>query len=313
MTRKIIALGIAVVALLHLAFLPASHRFTSSETIDSFESNEKLTFSRLQTALTQIELPEEEHNTQKYVNWYFSKKKRDAEIILGKSPMYLPLIESYINEMGLPEELKYLPIVESALNPKAISSRGAVGLWQLMPRIARIYGLTIDANVDERRDPHKSTKAALQFLSDLYDEYGDWTLAMAAYNCGAPRMNKAIRFADSKNFWDVMPYLPKETQRYVPKILAAAYLVNYYPYHNIEPDYLDFELLYTEGHTVNQKINLRELAEAVDVPLKTIVKLNPSYRRTFIPANEKGNVLTLPKNTWETAFAFLDGENEVVE
>lgn len=296
MRNKAIALAVVAAALLQLAFLPASQRFASEGPANKpMTTDTETLFQRLELVLDEVNINKDDEVTLYYIKRYFSSRRRDAEILLGKSAMYLPMIEDYLRANQMPDELKYIPLVESALNPRAISHRGAVGLWQMMPRTGRIYGLAIDKYVDERRDPHKSTQAALRYLADLYAEYGDWALAIAAYNCGTPRMNKAIRWAQSKNFWDVQPYLPQETQKYVPKIMAAAYMINFYPYHDIEPDYTDQELLFTETISVYEKLNLKELIEETGVPAKTLYKLNPAFRGDIVPANEEGYQLIIPR------------------
>lgn len=296
MRNKAIALAVAVVGLVQLAFLPASQRFASENfSNQSMTTESAVIFERLENALDEVRIDKKDVATLQYVQRYFSSRRRDAEILLGKSAMYLPMIEEHLRLNNLPDELKYIPLVESALNPRAISPRGAVGLWQLMPRIGRIYGLQIDAYVDERRDPYKSTVAALQYLSDLYAEYQDWTLAMAAYNCGTPRVNKAIRWADSKDFWQLYHYLPQETQKYVPKIIAAAYMVNFYPYHDVVPDYPANELLFTQSIQVFDEVNLQVLIEQTGMPAEVVYKLNPAFRSEIIPASDEGYHLIVPR------------------
>jgi len=297
MRNKAIALAVAIIGIFQLAFLPASQRFTSENfSSQSINTETAIIFDRLENAMDEVSINRKDEETIHYVKRYFNSRLRDAEILLGKSAMYLPMIEDYIRANNLPDELKYIPLVESALNPRAISPRGAVGLWQLMPRIGRIYGLQIDAYVDERRDPHKSTVAALQYLSDLYSEYQDWTLAIAAYNCGTPRVNKAIKWANSKDFWQLYHYLPQETQKYVPKIIAAAYMVNFYPYHDVKPDYPANELLFTQSIIVFNEINLTQLIEETGMPADVFYKLNPAFRGDIIPASENGYHLIVPRD-----------------
>jgi membrane-bound lytic murein transglycosylase D len=301
MRNKAIALVLVMAALLQLAFLPASQRFTSEGPFNKpMTTDTEIIFERLELVIDEVNINKGDDATLSYIKRYFSSRRRDAEILLGKSAMYLPMIEDYLRANNLPDELKYIPLVESALNPRAISQKGAVGLWQMMPRTGRVFGLKIDKYVDERRDPHKSTQAALRYLADLYEEYDDWALAIAAYNCGTPRMNKAIRFAQSKNFWEVKNYLPRETQKYVPKIMAAAYMINFYPYHDIEPDYINQDLLFTETVMVYEKMNLKDLIAETGIPARILYKLNPAFRGNIIPASEEGYHLIVPR-TFSTA------------
>ncbi len=156
-----------------------------------------------------------------YINVYTKKRREQVKMMLGLSDYYFPMFEEVFDLYDVPYELKHLAIIESALNPRAVSRAGAVGTWQFMYRTGAHYGLTINSLVDERRDPLKATHSAAQFLSDLYGIYGDWTLALAAYNCGPGNVNKAIRRSGGKrNFWDIYYYLPRETRGYVPAFIA---------------------------------------------------------------------------------------------
>jgi len=181
-----------------------------------------------------------------YINTYTVKKRQHTEAMLGRISIYFPMFEKYLSENNLPVDLKYLSIVESALNPKAVSRSGAVGLWQFMPPTGKENGLKINSTVDERRDPHKSTLAAAKYLKKQYKRYNNWELALAAYNGGPGRVNRAIKRGRSKNFWRIKRYLPKETQNYVPAFIAATYVVNYYPEHNLVPVYPEIDLQMTE-------------------------------------------------------------------
>ncbi|NJK85235.1 MAG: lytic transglycosylase domain-containing protein [Bacteroidales bacterium] len=173
---------------------------------------------------------------RRYVEMYTNKRRDLVENMLGLSTYYFPIFDEIFDYYDIPNELKYLSVIESALNPYAYSRARAVGLWQFMYGTGRLYGLTINSLVDERRDPIKSTYAAAQFLSDLYKRYNDWTLALAAYNCGPGNVNKAIARSGGKtNYWDIYFYLPRETRGYVPAFVAASYVMNYYSEHNLKP------------------------------------------------------------------------------
>ena len=173
---------------------------------------------------------------QKFIDRYTGRLRHSVSYMLGASNFYIPIFEEALEAYGLPLELKYLPVIESALNPKATSHAGAAGLWQFMVATGKQYGLEINSLIDERRDPIKSSYAAAHYLKDLYNIFGDWSLVIAAYNCGPENINKAIHRADGQaDYWKIYPYLPRETRGYVPAFIAANYVMNYYCEHNICP------------------------------------------------------------------------------
>ncbi|PSR15109.1 MAG: hypothetical protein DA408_14915 [Bacteroidetes bacterium] len=229
---------------------------------------------------------------------------RDSEDILGRSAMYFPIFEHYLRLYNLPEALKYLPIVESSLLPDAESPLGAAGLWQFIPSTARMYGLKVNGQVDERRDPHKATEAAVRMLASLYEQFGDWSLVLAAYNCGPGRVRKAIRAANSTKFQVLKAFLPMESQHYVPRFVAAAYLMNYYSAHGLTPDYPSQELLDTRTFRLGKSLHLGTAARQLGVSYRTMCRLNPSFLQGMIPASEKGQYVTVPTAA-ATAFASL--------
>ena len=173
---------------------------------------------------------------QKYIDLYSGRLRNSVAILLGASNFYNPIFEEALESYQMPLELKYLPIIESALNPSAVSHAGAVGLWQFMITTGKQYGLEVTSLIDERRDPVKASYAAARYLRDLYDIFGDWSLAIAGYNCGPNNITKAIKRAGGiKDYWTIYPYLPAETRGYVPAFIAANYIMNYYCDHNICP------------------------------------------------------------------------------
>jgi membrane-bound lytic murein transglycosylase D len=230
---------------------------------------------------------------------YTVNYRRSGENILGKVDLYFPLFEKEIHERQLPEELKYVAVVESHLEPSATSHTGAAGLWQFMRPTGRMKGLKINSVVDERRDPVKSTRAALDYLHDLYCEFDDWTLAIAAYNCGPGNVRKAIRRGGSYNFWDIRRYLPRETQDYVPRIIAAMYLMQYYHIHNLTPRMVDRDIKYTTSISDGKSHNLYKLSQKLDIPYKTMRLLNPQYRQGYIPKNDGDYTLVIPRSRYE--------------
>lgn len=250
--------------------------------------------------IAQLPLPFEGRNTaqvRSYIRSYLVEGYRGSEDILGRADVYFPIFEHYLRMYNLPEELKYLPIVESALRPAVHSPVGAAGLWQFIPSTARIYGLTVNNQVDERLDPHKSTEAAVKMLSSLHDQFGDWGLVLAAYNCGPGRVRKAIRSAGSKNFWSVQAYLPRESQRYIPGFIAAAYVINYGGSHGLTPDYLATDLQNTRTFLLTRSLHLSTVARQLNVSYGTLQKLNPAFTQGLIPQNNEGHYITIPTRT----------------
>ena len=182
---------------------------------------------RLSALPTEMEMVYNEV-VQACIDRYTGRLRRSVSLMLGASNFYMPIFEQALESYGLPLELKYLPVIESALNPNAVSRVGATGLWQFMLATGKQYGLEVNTLYDERRDPLKSSNAAAHYLSDLYKIFGDWNLVIAAYNCGPENINKAIhRAGGSKDYWEIYPYLPRETRGYVPAFIAANYVMNY--------------------------------------------------------------------------------------
>ena len=209
-----------------------------------------------------------------YIEMY-SKRRKQISYMLGLSQYYFPLFEEALEAQNLPLELKYLPIIESALNPRACSPSGAAGLWQFMPGIGKVYGLENNSLIDERRDPLKSTYAATKYLKDLYAIYQDWTLVIAAYNCGPGTINKAIRRANGKHdYWQIYNYLPPQTRGYVPAFIATNYIMNYASEHNICPAETVIRP-YNDTIVVNDRLSLQQVAEKIDIPIEELRLLNP--------------------------------------
>ena len=247
---------------------------------------------------------------KKRIKQYTVSQRSASEVLLGRITMYFPLFEQKLREKGMPDDLKYLAVIESGLKPSAYSRCGASGLWQFMKPTARMYGMKITSTIDERRDPEKSTEAAVEYLQYLYERFGDRTLAMAAYNCGPGNMSKAIRKANSKDFWKVSKFLPRETRAYVPKFIAMSYLMNYYYQHDLTPEMPDMKLLNTATSKVVSTVNFNKLSKEHDIDIKMIKLLNPTYIRNYIP---KGDYkLTLPIDHMMSYLATVESDTPMV-
>lgn len=230
-----------------------------------------------------------------HIDYFTVRNRKYTRTMISRENVYFPIYEKYLKKYNMPQDIKYLSIVESGLNPKAASWAGAVGPWQFIKSTGKEYGLNQDQYIDERMDIEKSTDAAMRFLSRLYRTYGDWELAMAAYNCGQGNVNKAIRRAGGgkKTFWEIFPYLPKETRSYVPSMTAVIYAMKYAPEHNIFSDSILYapEYAYLE---VNQALDLKKLATELHVDSMALVALNPELKQTTLPATMRNYKLRIP-------------------
>ncbi len=235
-------------------------------------------------------------DVRSYIDIYVSKKRSLTARMLGMSKVYFPLFEEQLDKYNLPLELKYLAIVESALIPTAKSRAGAAGLWQFMLGTGRMYDLSVSSYVDDRFDPLKSTIAACEHFQDLYTVYHDWALVLAAYNSGAGNVNKAIkRSGGEMDFWKIKPYLPRETQGYVPAFIAVSYVMNFASEHNIYPVEPKIAQIKTDTVIIHKELTFAQLSEYLKVPIEDLALLNPCYKAGVIPAYEnKKYVLRLP-------------------
>ena len=230
-----------------------------------------------------------------YIEMYTQRRRTLVEEMLGMSLYYMPIFEQALEKEGLPLELKYLPVIESALNPDAVSRVGATGLWQFMISTAKGLGLEVNSMVDERRDPYRASEKAAVYLKNLYNIYHDWSLVIAAYNCGPGNVNKALRRAggSGKDFWAIYPYLPKETRGYVPAFIAANYVMTYFKNHNISPSLAKKPLL-TDTIAVSERINFNQISKVLNMPMEELRVLNPQFRRDVIPGDTHTYSLCLP-------------------
>ena len=231
-----------------------------------------------------------------HIDRYASKLRHQVSYMLGMMEYYEPLIEQALDVYDVPNELKYLPVVESALNPVAVSRVGATGLWQFMYSTGKLYGLKQNSLVDDRRDPEKASWAAAKYLRSLYDRFGDWSLAIAAYNCGPGNVNKAIyRSGGKREFWDIYWYLPRETRGYLPAFIAANYIMTYHAEHGICP--MESKLpLATDTIMVNRLLHFDQIVAVCDIDIETLRGLNPQYKENVIPGKFQPNSLRLPES-----------------
>lgn len=227
---------------------------------------------------------------------YFAQNRRSfVKIVLGRSALYFDLFEEKLAEYGLPLELKYLACIESGLRPQIKSRAGALGLWQFMYRTGLYYGLEETSYIDERMDPLKATDAACRFLKKLYGIYGDWNLALAAYNAGPGTINRAIeRSGNKRTYWEIRSSLPQETQGYVPTFIAAAYLMTYHAEHNLMPAPAKLHNAQLDTMCLKKGLHMSTISKALDWDLQQIKELNPIYKTEYIPASIKKRCITGP-------------------
>lgn len=262
---------------------------------------------RLKRLPTIIEMPYNDV-VQKFIDRYSGKLRRSVSYMLGAGNFYMPIFEEALEAYNLPLELKYLPVIESALNPTAVSRVGATGLWQFMIGTGKRYGLEVNSLIDERRDPVKASYAAAHYLSDLYKIFDDWSLVIAAYNCGPDKVNKAIhRAKGSADYWNIYPYLPKETRGYVPAFIAANYIMNYYCDHNICPMVTELPLK-TDTVVVNKDLHLEQIAQVLNINIQHLRNLNPQYRRDIVNGLNKPMTVRLPATL---IGSFIDQEDSI--
>lgn len=244
-----------------------------------------------------------------HIVYYLDRMNRSVGLMLGLSKYYFPIFEDILDSYGVPSELKYLVVIESAFRPKAVSKAGATGLWQFMYATGRTYDLRVNSIVDDRCDPIKSTIAAAKFLKNLYGIYGDWSLVLAAYNCGPGNVNKAMKRSGKNDFWEIYDFLPKETRNYVPAYIAATYVMNFYQEHGIRPVELTRPLdLITDTVVVNKDIYFGQIQDVMNISVEELKDLNPQYKMDYIPGTQDKYSLRLPLKYVET---FIEMEDSI--
>lgn len=255
---------------------------------------DELYAQRLATLKSQLDFtynPE----VKKYIDQYLENPEKTRELI-GLSKVYFPVIEKALRTKNVPTDLKYMAMAVSELNPSAENIYGATGTWMMMYNVSKMYKLKVNSFVDERRDPLKSANAAASHFKDLYSIYKQWPLAIAAYGCSPVMLNKCIRMANnSLYFWEIYPFIPENSRGLYPKLIATAYILNFYKDHGIKPV---FPELYneTDSAQVNKWLSFQQISATLDIPLEQLRKLNPSFKKDVIPFTEEGYWVRLPKN-----------------
>ena len=244
---------------------------------------------------TPIKLEYNKH-VKAYIDVYTERRREHLANIIARSELYFPLFEEYLAKYNLPLELKYLAIVESALDPRAKSSSGAMGLWQFLYHAGRMFNLNVTSYEDERCDPVKSTDAACRYLAYLYQNLGDWQLALAAYNGGIGEVQKAIvRSGGKKNYWELRPYLPEQVKGYVPAFIAVNYVMNHYESHKIKPAQAVISHNETDTVVIHKSLTFSQIAQAAGTSMDMISLLNPSYTKEIVPVTDQPVKILLPK------------------
>jgi membrane-bound lytic murein transglycosylase D len=254
-----------------------------------------------------IDLPYN-HVVRNSIVYYTQRIPEKSEMILGLAQHYLPIIEEILDKYDMPLELRAMAIIESALNPRAVSRQKAKGMWQFIYPTALRYNLKINSYMDERLDPIASTHAAAQYLKDLYAIFGDWSLAIAAYNCGDGNVRKAIRRSGGKrDYWDIYPYLPKETRGYVPNFVAASYLLEYYKDHKLQPKAVSMPAQ-VDTFIISQMLHFEQVSEVIGIPVDELRDFNPQYLHDIVPGASGKCVLRVP---FEYTGLFAEKEKEI--
>jgi membrane-bound lytic murein transglycosylase D len=242
-----------------------------------------------------------------FIDLYTVRKRESVSRMMGVAQLYYPMFEEVLDRYNIPLELKHLAVIESALIPYARSRAGAMGLWQFMYPTGKMYGLNVNSYVDQRCDPYKATVAAAEYLKSLYGMFHDWQMVLAAYNAGPGTISKAIlRSGGKKTYWEIRPYLPRETQGYVPAFIAANYVMTHGAEHNIYPAVPRKTYFEVDTVVVKEQMNFEQISEALDISVEEILYFNPQYRKNIIPAG--GNIICLPKTKIAT---FLNNEQDI--
>lgn len=270
-----------------------------------YDHNDSLMYKRLCEIHTPIQVAYND-KVKRFIELYSVQRQRSSSVILGLAQYYYPWMKAIFDKYDLPEELVYITIIESALNPTAVSPAGATGIWQFMYGTGKLYGLEVTSYVDDRRDPYKATEAAARHFRDLYNIFGDWGLAISAYNCGAGNVRKAIQRSGGKtDFWGVYPYLPRETQNYFPAFIGAMYMMTYHNLYGIQPAQISIPLD-VDTIMINKETHFLQIANVLNINYDEIKTLNPQYKKDIIPAFNQPMPVRLRSNDLLMYIALAD-------
>ena len=260
---------------------------------NAVEANDSIMIDRLNKISTTIRLGYNE-SVKRWIELYVDKRKRSSSALLGLAQYYYPWMQEIFDKHGVPEELVYLTIIESSLNPYAVSRAGATGIWQFMYTTGKMYGLEVNTFIDDRRDPYKATDAAARHLKDLYNIFGDWGLAISAYNCGPGNVRKAISRAGGgqHDFWSLSKHLPRETQNYFPAFIGALYMMKYHNLYGITPANIAIPSS-VDTVMISKELHLEQVAQTLQLEIDEVKILNPQYKREVIPAYNQSYPLRL--------------------
>ena len=296
-----------------MSIIPPPPLYTDYEYVPADETPELLA-DRLSCIQQTIPLTYND-KIHSFVNYFTVKDREYTRMVLRRTDLYFPLIEKYLAQYHLPDELKYLAIVESGLNPRAVSRARAVGLWQFMPATGRYVGLSSNWYIDDRMDPEKSTEAACKYLTQLYSIFGDWELSLAAYNSGPGTVRKAIRRSGyKKTFWEIYPFLPRETRAYVPQFIAIVYAMNYSEEHNLT-EMAKEQIILSDTLAVTKYLHFETFAKLTGTCLEDLQRLNPSVQRNAIPETGRTHIMRIPQHAKlmldQNRMAILDSASRV--
>ena len=287
--------------------IPGREQYNMDSVRFTTDVPDSVLMNRLARMNSFISLPYNE-TVKNYMILYSEKMPTKMGEMLGLAQYYMPIFEETFRQYGLPMELKYVAIIESALNPRAESRVGAKGMWQFMYRTAINYGLKVDSYTDERMDPIASVDAAARYFRDAYRIFGDWALAISAYNCGSGNVNKAIKRAGGRtDFWSVYDYLPRETRGYVPAMVGAMYAFRYASEYGLRPDPISLPV-YVDTFHIHKNLHFRQVSEILGIPLDDVRDLNPQYYTDIVPGEGGDEVIRLPFNYTS---AFLDLQDSI--
>lgn len=281
-------------------------RSASSFSLDEFDALPDSVFVARMRALHTVLPMAMNDEVRAHIRLYLRIMSRRLDLTLMQKERFFPLFQEALDRYGVPDEVKYLTIVESALNPEATSRVGAAGLWQFMYNTGRVYDLEVNSVLDERRDPVKASYAAARYLSDLHRVFDDWTLAIAAYNCGPGNINKAIaRSGGKRDFWGIYYNLPRETRGYIPSLIAVIYVMNYYEAHGLRPGRLEMPVR-TDTVVVHSDVLMHYVSKATGLEMEALRALNPQYRVDLVPASSGSLAITLPTSKVESFLRMQD-------